>query len=283
VVASIGPKLDLALGWRMASTSLAAQLQRWDEPQFMVASAASGMFEQPQFGIGTRVRLGKIGLTTSAERARLWRPESLRDRREDHISRFAVAVDGDQGHALDWRVGLGLMREDRTVLGARFAEALGGGGATTISLSPSLAWHPSNDWRLSTSGAVGVTRLDGGAIASSGNKLTTSSWTIDVTRQGLLRADDRLGFRLAQPMRVESGSVLLTLPVAYDYTSGMASFGQRVLSLSPKGREIDAELAWSAPLAQGAFAASLFWRHDPGHFSAAPDDKGAALRWTSGF
>jgi hypothetical protein len=33
------------------------------------------------------------------------------------------------------------------------------------------------------------------------------------------------------------------------------------------------------PLAQGHLGANLFWRRDPGHIAAMPDDKGAAIRF----
>lgn len=283
MVARIAPRLDLALGWRAASTGLAARLQGWKEADFLVAGANSGMFEQPELGISTRLRLGAVGVTTSAERTRLWRQDSLRDRREDHVSRFGVALDGRHGAALDWRIGLGMMREDRTVLGARLADALGGGGAITISLSPAMVWHPDMAWQLSASASLGSTRLDRGAIATAGARLQTSSWAVDISRLGAFGTSDRIAFRLAQPLRVEHGTLRLTLPVAYDYTTGSTSFGQRTLSFSPSGREIDAEMAWSTPLGQGAFAASLYWRRQPGHVAAAPDDAGAALRWTTGF
>jgi hypothetical protein len=43
------------------------------------------------------------------------------------------------------------------------------------------------------------------------------------------------------------------------------------------------ELAWRGPLLSGEGAASLFYRRDPGHYEAMPDDKGVALRWSRKF
>jgi hypothetical protein len=53
--------------------------------------------------------------------------------------------------------------------------------------------------------------------------------------------------------------------------------------LSPTGRELDAELAWTGRLLMGDAAASLFVRRDPGHYASLPLDKGVALRWSTGF
>ncbi len=84
-------------------------------------------------------------------------------------------------------------------------------------------------------------------------------------------------------MRVESGGLLLNLPTGYDYAIGQASFSRVPLSLAPKGRELDAELAWSVRAFNGAVSTSLFWRRDPGHFASVPDDGGAAVRWSAAF
>ncbi len=283
LVTRLGDKLQVALGWNVSGQGLTSQLQKRREPAFMIAGVGTGLAERSQTGLAMRYRIGGAGLTVNAERAEVWRPEALQDRRIDRLIRFGLAVDGTRGAGLDWRVGLGLMREDRTVLGARFAEALGGGGATTASVSPGFTWRPATGWQLAASGNLGVTRIDSGAITANGSRLVSSSWAVDLARDGMLVAGDRLALRLSQPLRVESGALLLNLPVGYDYATGLASFSRVPLSLAPKGREIDAELAWSVRALGGNVATSLFWRRDPGHFSSVHDDGGAALRWSSAF
>ncbi len=51
----------------------------------------------------------------------------------------------------------------------------------------------------------------------------------------------------------------------------------------PHGREVMGELAWHGALCGGAASASLFYRKDPGHYAASPDDAGIALAWTEAF
>ncbi|MDT0508186.1 S8 family peptidase [Novosphingobium sp. MMS21-SN21R] len=283
VVTRIDRSLDLALGWKVSADSLTARLQQRREPQFLVAGIASGVFTRPETGMAARYRLGGLGPTVSAERSVLVRSDPLRERRGDRMTQIGFTLDGGQGEAFDWRLGFGLMREERTVLGARFADALGGGGAMTAMVSPGLGWRFGKGWALGATGSLGFTRIDSGAVATGGSRLVSSSWSVDLSREGVLTAGDRLALRVSQPLRVERGGLELNLPVAWDYATQTATFARVPLSLAPKGRELDAELAWATVLWGGDASASIFFRREPGHFAGAPDDGGFAVRWSRGF
>jgi hypothetical protein len=97
------------------------------------------------------------------------------------------------------------------------------------------------------------------------------------------RAGDELALRLAQPLRVESGGLALRLPVAWDYASGQASLATERLNLAPRGRELTTELAYRTPLLGGSATANLYWRRNPAHIAAAPDDGGVAVSWHADF
>jgi hypothetical protein len=75
------------------------------------------------------------------------------------------------------------------------------------------------------------------------------------------------------------------LPTSYDYATGAATTTFRTMSLSPTGRELDAELSYGSDLLGGKawIGGNLFYRRQPGNIAAAPDDKGAALRFSLGF
>ena len=105
----------------------------------------------------------------------------------------------------------------------------------------------------------------------------------DVAKAHLLRPGDRAALRLAQPLRVARGGIDLTLPVAYDYETGTAAFGRRTSDLAPTGRELVVEASYGAALFGGDLLLNTWWRKDPGHIAAMPDDRGAALRFTMGF
>lgn len=283
VVTRLDRSLDLALGWKVSAESLTARLQKRWEPQFLVAGMASSVFTRPEMGLAARYLLGSLGLTVSAERSVLVRPDPLRERREDRMTQIGFALDGGQGGAFDWRLGLGLMREERTVLGARFVDVLGGGGATTARVSPGLGWRFGKGWALGATGSLSFTRIDSGAVATGGSRLVSSSWSVDLSRAGVLVVGDRLALRVSQPLRVERGGLDLNLPVAWDYATQSATFARVPLSLAPKGREIDAELAWATALWGGDASASVFFRKEPRHFADAAGDGGFAVRWSRGF
>lgn len=283
VVTRVDRSLDLALGWRVSAESLTARLQQRHDPQFLVAGMASGVFTRPETGMAARYRLGKLGLTVSAERSVLVRSDPLRDWREDRMTQVGFALDGGRDGVFDWRLGLGLMREERTVLGARFADALGGGGATTAMVSPGLGWRFAKGWALGATGSLGITRAESGAVATSGSRLLSSSWSVDISRDGVLSGGDRMALRISQPLRVERGGLDLNLPVAWDYAKQTATFARVPLSLAPKGRELDGELAWATALWGGDASASVFFRNEPGHFAGAPGDGGVAVRWSREF
>ncbi len=75
------------------------------------------------------------------------------------------------------------------------------------------------------------------------------------------------------------------LPTAYDYVTETASGSLSRMSLTPSGRELDAELSYGTSLFDGNawLGGNFFYRRQPGHIAGAPDDKGAALRFSLGF
>ncbi|HTO27968.1 MAG TPA: hypothetical protein VL017_05200, partial [Devosia sp.] len=124
---------------------------------------------------------------------------------------------------------------------------------------------------------------DSSSVIENGSVIYSRAWSVDLERAGLFSGEDRIGLRIAQPLRVEGGGLRLSLPVAYSYDTESATFGTIPLSLTPDGREIVGELAWHGPLWGGSASASIYYRREPGHYEAMPDDRGVALRWNTGF
>jgi hypothetical protein len=96
---------------------------------------------------------------------------------------------------------------------------------------------------------------------------------------------DGIGFRLAQPLRIEHGGFAMMLPTSYDYVTQTAADSLTQMSLTPSGRELDAELSYGSTLLGGNawLGGNLFYRRQPGHIASAPDDKGAVIRLSLGF
>ena len=77
----------------------------------------------------------------------------------------------------------------------------------------------------------------------------------------------------------------MMLPTAYDYATGTATSSLSRMSLTPSGREVDAELSYGSSLLGGNawLGGNLFYRRQPGHIAEPHDDIGAALRFSLGF
>ena len=71
--------------------------------------------------------------------------------------------------------------------------------------------------------------------------------------------------------------------MAHDYASGRTDFSRRTYHLAPAGRELVVEASYAMALLGGDLVVNSWWRRDPGHIAAMPDDQGAAARFTLGF
>jgi hypothetical protein len=292
VALQLAPNTKVAFGFAESGDGLVARLQGQERPAFMVAGGAigdTGLYSTTDASFAVRRRLGKWGLTLSADSGKTWsaaymhRAAQLRGQRDRNgIADFGVALDRRFGNlqtslALDW------MREDATLLGAELHDAFGLAGADTLFIDARAGWDLAPGWRLGAALRNGWTFARGGGLVAAGSRLTSRSWSLDVARTGVFAPGDSLAFRLSQPLRVESGGLNLSLPVDYSYATLTPTYSMQTLSLAPQGRELDAELAWSGRLLSGDAAASLFMRKEPGHYASLPLDKGVALRWSTGF
>jgi hypothetical protein len=288
----ISPDTQLGFAFHERSDGLVAQLQGQERPAFLIAGDASGdngFASSGDVSLALRRRVGPWGLSLSAESGEAWLG-SLR-RAEDMLSRtrerrptrsFGVSADRTFGD-LDTAFGVSWLGEDRTVLGAYFHDSLGAGGADTLFVDAAAGWRFAPDWRLGGQFRQGWTRAERQGVVSVGSDFVSRAWSVDLGKRRVFGPFDFLGLRVSQPLRVEGGGLALNLPVDYDYATRSATYGIRALPLTPKGREIDGELAWHGPLWGGQASASLFYRTDPGNYAATPDDKGAAIKWSARF
>jgi hypothetical protein len=292
VALQLAPNAKVAFAFAESGDGLVAQLQGQDRPAFMIAGGAlgdPGLYRTTDASFAVRRQFGHWGLTASADAGKTWSSapvhhaaemRGVRDR--NAVSDFDLALDRRFGN-LRASVGLGLMHEDATLLGAEFHDAFGLAGADTLFLDAALGWDFAERWRFGAALRNGWTRARDGGLVAGGSQLTSRAWSLDLARTGVFARDDSLAFRLAQPLRVESGGLNLDLPIDYSYVTLSPTYGIERLTLTPQGRELDAELAWNGRLFMGDAAASLFIRKDPGHYAGLPLDEGVAFRWTTGF
>jgi outer membrane receptor protein involved in Fe transport len=258
----------------------------------MIAGGAAGdpgLYRSSEASFALRRQVGPWGLTLSADSGKTWsaaymhRAAQLRGQRDrGGLSDFGFALDRRFGN-LSASLGLDWMREERTMLGADFHDAFGLSGADTLFLDAQAGWRFAPRWRFGAALRNGWTSAHGGGAVAGGSRLTSRAWSFDLARDGVFGRADRLALRVSQPLRVEGGGLNLNLPVDYSYTTLSPTYGIERLTLTPQGRELDAELAWTGRLFMGDAAASLFIRKDPGHYADMPLDEGVAFRWSTGF
>ena len=277
-IARLDTRTRLAFGISESAKSLERDLTGAAAGAFLVARDTSG---EPGFAarrgssVAVRRDLGKkIGLTLSAENG-----EVHRERRADPFDlpyRLATA-------SLDTRLGsnwlsLGVTRldEQRSLLGGRMSEVLGGGGSWSWFVDGEARRDLGNGFSASLSARRGWTSFGAG-------RFQTSAYAFDLAKLGLLSDRDRLGLRLAQPIRIASGGFAALLPTGYDYATGLTTDGLQRMSLSPDGREIDAELSYGTRVGTGWIGGNLYARRHPGHDANAAPDIGAAIRTSFSF
>jgi hypothetical protein len=277
-IARLDTRTRFAFGIAESAKALERELSGAAAGAFLVARDTSG---EPGFAarrgssVALRRALGrKVGLTLSAEQG-----EVYRERRVDPFDlpyRLATA-------SIDTRLGsnwlsLGITRldEQRSLLGGRMSQTLGGGGSSSWFVDAEARRELGNGFSASLSARRGWTSFGAG-------KFQTDAYAFDLAKLGLLSDRDRLGLRIAQPIRIVSGGLAALLPTGYDYATGLTTSGMQRLSLSPTGREVDAELSYGTRLGAGWIGGNLFARRQPGHDAEAAPDIGAAIRTSFSF
>ena len=286
ISATIARDTRFSLGIRQAAAGQVVALQGMLGPAFLTATDAQmdGGFERaPGQSFALRHQLGRFGLTGSVEvgEARLFERGDARFMRQSHnrypYSSVGVSLDRQIGPA-KFAVGANWMREDETVLGARFAHFIGQNGAHSLFVDGRADVTLNAPWLLGVSWRQGWTNANSGASLTAQSALHSNAFSLNLSSGNALTSHDRIALRIAQPLRVTNGGLALNLPVTYDYATRGTTFAVRQISLAPKGREIASELAWSIPISRGDFSSNLFWRQEPGHFENAPDDLGIVFR-----
>ncbi|MBJ7502292.1 MAG: S8 family serine peptidase, partial [Sphingopyxis sp.] len=200
---------------------------------------------------------------------------------DSRYQRVGAAWDGRFG-PVRAALGASWLRESDSLLGARLGAVFGAGGATSLVGDAGITLDMRDDWQIAAAWRQIWTKPEAHGLVA-GGALRSTAFSFDVAKANLVQSGDRAALRLAQPLRVASGGIDLTLPIAYDYETRTADFARRTYNLAPTGRELVVEASYAMSLFGGDLIANTWWRRDPGHIAAIPDDKGAALRFTLGF
>ena len=227
VTARLGTDAQFAIGASESGNALAARLAGRDDPAFLVARDpvnSQGFDSDVGGSLAVRQQFGGWGVSVAQEQgdvltrrdttmaALRWKSERF------GYSRTTLGLDRNFGGL---RLGVSATRlaEEDSVLGARFSGALGATRASSVFLDLGMRWDMGEGWQLGGSMRQGWTMAElRGGVEGSG-LLRTNGFAADVGKLGVLGAADRLGLRIAQPLRVARGGIDIALPGGWDYAS----------------------------------------------------------------
>jgi hypothetical protein len=283
IVGRLSSRTKMALGLSQSAQVLQQRLSGQFGQAFLVAEeplSRAGFRSAQSASVAIRHALGPIAVSVASERGREWLPGPSPGLARSAYRNLSVAIVGRSGRA-SYALGVTRHNESDSVLGSRFSATLLAGGADTTFVDGSVRFDLGRGWRTDGSYRRGWTRASGGSPAQSGS-LVTDGFAASVAKTGLLASQDRLGFRLSQPLRVRGGGLGLYLPVDYSYATQTAAYDNRNMRLTPSGRELDYEVAYGFGMWGGQVDLNAFVRTDPGHISGERRDTGGAIRFKVG-
>jgi hypothetical protein len=263
--------LSVAVGLGTFASSLDRSLSQRPVPDFLLAEDAAarpGFNARRPTSLIVQHQRGGWRLSVSAERGSIAAIEP-REREADY---FLLGLHvGRQFYDGNFRFGISRLLEPQTMLGGRLDDIFGQHGAQTWFVDASANHSFGHGWSMGTSIRRGWTALPSG-------RFVTSAYSADVTRFGAFSSNDAVTFRVAQPLRVERGSIGAFLPESWDYKTETFTEASRQLHLTPSGRERFFELGYLRNLPTGSLGLHLYHRTDPGHIDNSRNDTGGALR-----
>ena len=190
--------------------------------------------------------------------------------------RHDAGGDGIAGALTEYRFGgladsglslqAGWMSEANGALGSRPNGAFGEFGTGTVLTGLSASRRLSGSWTALGSAYAGMHRTDSRrqGIVRRVSGLWSSTFAVGVVGRDVAGSGDRLAFRLSQPLRVEAGRARLRW-VSGRSPDGRVELEQADLSLEPSGRQLDLEVAYSRPWADGRARMAAIASNDAGH------------------
>lgn len=170
------------------------------------------------------------------------------------------------------RLQFGALQEAHSSLGAGASGAFGDFGSHTVFSGVTGHWPLKHDWVGFVSAHAGMTHPQSQrhlSLIKSVSTLWSSAMGAGLVRQNLLHKGDRLSLRLSQPLRIESGHTTL------GWATGRTREGellqeQRDFSLSPSGRQWDAEINYAHHFSDSSIInLAMVATRDQGHVAEA--------------
>ncbi len=165
----------------------------------------------------------------------------------------------DKPSGTEYAIQGGRLTESGGVAGSRSSRAFGEPISETHVMGLSIHRPLGIGWRLLASAHAGLSesgmRHDG--MIQDLSTLWSSAFSLGVV-------GNRMGIRLSQPLRVESGHADLRW-ISGRTADGQVEVGQTTVALEPSGRQLDLELVYSLPWAGGETHLASVVSRDAGH------------------
>ncbi|MFM9853552.1 MAG: S8 family peptidase [Sphingomonadaceae bacterium] len=285
IIARLSPNTDVALGFAQSGAALADQLGGDGHAAFLASRSASdgfGFDARGETGFALRHRLGRFAFSAIGDTGIVREVgDSVTPLGANRYQSAGIALDADFG-ALKVGARATRLREQATVLGARFTGVIGAGGAESLFVDANARLALGQLWTVGGTVRQGWTRIGPSGVRRGNDRLRSASYAAEVNRTHLFTSHDQFTVRVAQPLRVTAGGFDLTLPSDYDYATGTATYGTQRLNLTPEGHERVIESVYARALGRGYLTTNLYWRTQPDNIAAAPADFGAAVRFRLG-
>ena len=185
-------------------------------------------------------------------------------------------------HPTDAPVGLraGWLGERESMLSSSAEGAFGDLAADSVFAGVELDFD-AGGWRLSGGPEIGMVRVDrSGGIIAEMEPLATSAFALHASRP--TDGDGTLRVSLAQPLRVEDGNAMLSIPVGRTKNREILR-RQLPADLSPAGRQLDLSVRWERPLAGGALRLGAVATRHAGHDAGARPQLSLLAGWRTSF
>lgn len=188
------------------------------------------------------------------------------ERHDFDASRATGALTEYRFGASGFAMQAGWLREAERVVGSRPSGAFGEFGGNTGMVGLSTLRRLGDGWDLLASAHVGTSRAEvrRRGIVRDPSALWTSSFALGLVGESMDRAGGRWGFRLSQPLRVETGHARLYW-VSGRTPDRQVKVEEATLDLEPSGRQLDLELIYSRPWAGGRAHLVGIVTRDAGH------------------
>src|SRR3546814_61137 len=234
IVSRIAPGSTVAFGFSETGLGLFDRISGRITPAFLIANdpqATPGFEHRRGDAMAFRQSLGAFNVTAALERGDAVTWQAKREERRPY-SLASVRLDRSFG-PLSLNLGLGVLDEEQTLLGASLGPVFGVSGATTRLADASASLDLTGKWTLSASIRQGWTdpRATGGLVT--GGDIRTRGFAVDLSGYDVLAAGDSFGLLVSQPPRVEGAGLTPALPDPVDSLTGSGHPQRRQRALSP--------------------------------------------------